>query len=350
MSGGASGFSPDPATANAVAVAAPYPKIELHVHLEATVRPARLLEIARRNDVRLPAKTEAGLARFCRVKDFDHFIRVWIRTTKALRHERDFHQIVMDYAADLAAQGCYYAEALFSPSEPMVRGTPWQESFEGYCSGAAEAREVHGVDIRFTPDITRDFPVEIAEHLVGWAVKYRERGVVGISLGGSEHRYPPALFARPFALARDGGLKAAPHAGEVAGTASVRGALDVLHADRLRHGVRAVEDPALLVDIATRGIVCDVTPTSNVLLGVVPSLAEHPLPRMLGAGVKCSISSDDPALMGTSLSHDCQAAVSLGHTPQGMFEHALGGVFCDDATKAWLRALGEAFDWAGATC
>ena len=96
-------------------------------------------------------------------------------------------------------------------------------------------------------------------------MRFRERGVLGVSLGGSEHRFPPELFARPFALAREGGLKAAPHAGEVAGPASVRAALDVLHADRLRHGVRAVEDPALLAEIAARGIVCDVTPTSNVL-------------------------------------------------------------------------------------
>ena len=340
MNGNASGAAAEPT---------PYPKIELHVHLEATVRPARLLEIARRNDVRLPARTEAGLRKFCRFTDFDHFIRVWIGTTKALRRERDFRQVVVDYAADLAAQGCVYAEALFSPSEPMMRGTPWQESFEGYCNGADEAREVHGVDIRFTPDITRDLPVEIADHLVGWAVKYRERGVVGISLGGSEHTYPPELFVRPFARAREGGLNAAPHAGEVAGPASVRGALDVLHADRLRHGVRAAEDPALLAEIAARGIVCDVTPTSNVLLGVVPSLAEHPLPRMLEAGVKCSVSSDDPVLMGTSLSRDCAAAVGLGHTAQGMFEHALGGAFCDDVTKARLRRFGDAFDWAGAT-
>ncbi len=344
MNGGASGGPP-----RAAAVAAPYPKIELHVHLEATVRPARLLEIARRNDVRLPAKTEAGLARFCRFKDFDHFIRVWIKTTKVLRRERDFREVVVDYAADLAAQGCFYAEALFSPSEPVARGTPWQECFEGYCSGADEAREMHGVDIRFTPDITRDFPVEIAEHLVEWAVRYRERGIVGISLGGSEHRYAPELFARPVALAREGGLKAAPHAGEVAGPASVRGALDVLHADRLRHGVRAVEDPALLAEIAARGVVCDVTPTSNVLLGVVPSLAAHPLPRMLAAGVKCSISSDDPVLMDTSLSRDCAVALSLGHTPRGMYEHAVRGVFCDDETKVRLRELSEAFDWAGAT-
>jgi len=135
---------------------------------------------------------------------------------------------------------------------------------------------------------------------------------------------------------------------EVAGPASVRGALDVLHADRLRHGVRAVEDPALLAEIAARGIVCDVTPTSNVLLGVAPSLAAHPLPRMLAAGVRCSISSDDPVLMDTTLSRDCAAAVALGHTPRGMFEHALGGVFCDDATKASLRQLGAAFDWQSA--
>jgi aminodeoxyfutalosine deaminase len=326
-----------------------YPKIELHVHLEATVRPARLLEIARRNDVRLPAKTEAGLARFCRPKGFGDFIRVWIKTTRALRRERDFHQIVVDYAADLAAQGCYYAEALFSPSEPVVRGTPWQETFEGYCAGADEAREVHGVDIRFTPDITRDFPVQIAENLVGWALRYRDRGVVGVGLGGSEHRYPPELFARPFALAREGGLKAAPHAGEVAGPASVRAALDVLHADRLRHGVRAVEDPVLLAEIAARGIVCDVTPTSNVLLGVCLSLDEHPLPRMLATGVRCSVSSDDPALMGTSLTHDCAAAVALGHTPRGMFEHALAGAFCDEAVKVRLRRHADAFDWARAT-
>ncbi|MFA4965656.1 MAG: adenosine deaminase, partial [Thermoleophilia bacterium] len=219
------------------AAPAPYPKIELHVHLEATVRPERLLEIGRRNDVRLPARSVAGLERFCRFTSFDHFVRVWIKTTRALRRERDFREIVVDYAAVAAAQGCVYIEALFSPSEPMARGTPWQEVFEGYCAGAQEARELHGVEIRFTPDITRDFPVEIADRLVEWAVKYRGRGVVGVSLGGSEHRFPPELFARPFAAAREGGLKAAPHAGELAGPASVRAALDVLHAARLRHGV-----------------------------------------------------------------------------------------------------------------
>lgn len=330
-------------------IAIAYPKIELHVHLEATVRPERLLEMARRNGVRLPADDAAGLKRFCRFTDFDHFIRVWIKTTRALCRERDFREVVVDYAADLAAQGCVYAEALFSPSEPVARrGTPWQEVFEGYCNGAQEALETHGVIIRFTPDITRDFPVDIADQLVSWAVRYRDRGVVGISLGGSEHAFAPELFERPFAVAREGGLKAAPHAGEMAGPESVRGALDVLHADRLRHGVRAAEDPMLVAELAARGVVCDVTLTSNVLTGAVPSLAEHPLPRLLAAGVRCSISSDDPVLMNTDLACECAIATGLGHTPRGMFDHAAGGAFCDDVVRARLRAVGEAFDWDSA--
>ncbi len=323
----------------------PYPKIELHVHLEATIQPERLLAIGRRNDVHLPARTVSGLRRFCRFRGFDEFIVVWVKTTGVLRHGMDFSQIVVDYAAELAGQGCLYAEPLFSPSEPVLRGVPWQEVFEGYCDGADEARERHGVELRFTPDITRNFPPDIGERLAAWAVRYRDRGVAGISLGGSEGRFPPAPFARAFAIAREGGLRAAPHAGETAGPASIRSALDDLHAERLRHGVRAVEDAALLTELAERAIVCDVTPVSNLRTGVVRTLSEHPLPAMLAAGVKCSIGSDDPALMQTSLSEDAAVAVRLGHTPRAMYEHAVAGAFCDDETRARLASVGEAFAW-----
>lgn len=328
--------------------ARPYPKIELHVHLEATVRPERLLELGGRNHVKLPSRSVDGLARFMRFRSFDEFIRVWIKTTRVLQHRWDFHQIVVDYAAELSAQGCFYAEPLFSPSEPVARGASWQEVFEGYCDGADEAREAHGVELRFTPDITRDFAPEIGERLVEWAVRFRDRGVAGISLGGSEYRFPPAPFARAFAIAREGGLKAAPHAGETAGPASIRSALVDLHADRLRHGVRAVEDPALLAELAQRGIVCDVTPMSNLRTGVVSSLDEHPLPALLAAGVRCSIGSDDPVLMQTSLTEDADVAVRLGHTPHAMYEHAVAGAFCDELTRARLKAAGATYDWAAA--
>jgi aminodeoxyfutalosine deaminase len=186
-----------------------------------------------------------------------------------------------------------------------------------------------------------------------WAVKYRERGVVALSLGGSERLVGPEKFGRTFAIARRGGLKAAPHAGEFAGgkagAASVRGALDVLKADRIRHGIRAVDDTALLAELAERGIVCDVTPISNVRTGAVSALDEHPLPAMLAAGVKCSIASDDPVLMQTDLAENCAAAVALGHTPRGMYEHALAGAFCNEETKAHLRRIGEAYEWGEAS-
>lgn len=325
--------------------AAPYPKIELHVHLEATVRPERLLELGRRNAVKLPARSVAGLKRFCRFSDFDRFITVWVKTTAVLRRRDDFRRIVVDYAEELAAQGCFYAEPLFSPSEPVLRGTSWREVFEGYCDGRDEALERHGVELNFTPDITRNFPPEVGEELAVWAVRFRDRGVAGISLGGSEHRFPPAPFARAFALAREGGLKAAPHAGETAGPASIRSALDDLHADRLRHGVRAVEDPGLLAELAGRGVVCDVTPVSNLRTGVVRSLDEHPLPAMLAAGVRCSIGSDDPVLMQTSLTRDSDVAAQMGHAPRAQYEHAVAGAFCDERTRARLRAVGDAYDW-----
>jgi aminodeoxyfutalosine deaminase len=329
--------------------AAPFPKIELHVHLEATVRPELLLVIARRNGVALPAQTPEGLREFYRCDTFEEFIQRWIRTSSALRSYDDFREVVVDYAGRLKAQGCVYVEALFSPSEPVLRGSSWEEVFEGYCDGAAEAAEVHGVEVRFTPDVTRDLPVLVGRRQARWAVKYRERGVVGLSLGGSERRVGPEKFRRTFQVAREGGLKAAPHAGEFAGgkggAPSIRGALDVLGAERIRHGIRAVDDAALLAELAERGIVCDVTPVSNLRTGAVAALEEHPLPAMLAAGVACSISSDDPILMHTDLAENCAVAVSLGHTPRRMFEHALAGAFCDEATKARLRRLGGEHDW-----
>ena len=321
-----------------------FPKIELHVHLEGSVRPATLLEIARRNGESLPADSEEGLRELFTFTGFEHFIQVWIVTTFVLQRARDFRQITVDYAAQAAAQGCVYIEGIFSPAEPVVRGVSWEEIFEGYCDGIEEARERHGVEMRLTPDITRVFDRELGEETALHAVSYRERGVVGIGLGGPED--PPEPFAGAFAVARAGGLGSVPHAGEAAGPASIWGALTALQADRIRHGIRAVEDPALLAELAARGTVLDVTPISNVRLGIVPSLEEHPLPRLRAAGVACSISTDDPGLMGTDLTQDYAAAARLGVSAREAYEAGLAGALCDEPTRQRLKAIGEAFDWA----
>ena len=324
----------------------PYPKIELHVHLEATVRPETLLEIARRNDFALPADTPEGIRDLYRFRDFDHFIEVWILTTNALQTADDFRQVVVDYAAEAARHGAVYIEAIFSPIERTWRGVSWDTLFGGYCDGAQEARELHGVDVLLTPDVTRGAPVEDGFELVRRATAYRERGIVGIGLGGEEALYPPEKFVDVFRLVREEGFASVPHAGEVVGPASIRGALDALGADRIRHGIRAVEDTSLLEELAERRVVLDITPISNLRTGVVGSLAEHPLPELLAAGIPCTVSTDDPEMFDTDLTREYEAALSLGVDPKALYDAGVEGALCGEETRGRLREIGEAYDWS----
>jgi aminodeoxyfutalosine deaminase len=326
--------------------ATPYPKIELHVHLEATVRPETLLEIARRNDFDLPVDTIEGLRDLYRFRDFDHFIEVWILTTNALRTEEDFRQIVVDYAEEAASHGAVYIEGIFSPIERTWRGVSWEDIFEGYCSGAQEAKELHGVEVRLTPDITRGAEPDDGIELVRRAAPYRDRGIVGIGLGGEEALHPPEKFEEAFRLVREEGFGSVPHAGEVVGPPSIWGAIDALAADRVRHGIRAVEDPELLRELAERQIVLDVTPISNLRTGVVRSLDEHPLPELVAAGIPCSVSTDDPEMFDTDLTREYEAVASLGLHPRQLYEAGAQGALCDEATRAELARIGADYDWA----
>jgi aminodeoxyfutalosine deaminase len=322
-----------------------FPKIELHVHLEGTIRAETILRLARRHGAELAAETPEELSALLQFQDFDNFIQAFLLVTGVLLHEDDFREILVEYAAEAATHGAAYLEGIFSPAQAVRRGVSWDSVFSGYCDGIEEARERHGVEVRLTPDVTRSFPLEIAEETARHAIAYRDRGVVGLGLGGYEAEFPPEPFARVFELARDAGLGSVPHAGEVAGPESVRGALDALAASRIRHGIAAVHDDDLMRELADRGIVLDVCPTSNVLTGVVRSLEEHPLPRLLAAGIACSISTDDPAFFNTDLTREHEAAWSLGLHPRETFASGVAGALCDDDTRERLRAAGKAFDW-----
>ncbi len=321
------------------------PKIELHVHLEGAVRPAALIEIAARNGMSLPSNDPAEIAELYRFRDFHHFMELWMMTTHVIRTEADFRQLVVSYAKEAAAHGAVYIEGIFTPCERVLGGASWDEVFSGFCDGAQQAREASGVEVRLTPDISRSFAPETAVDTARIAVKYRDRGIVGIGLGGPEVGFPPEPFAEAFRIAKDGGLGSVPHAGETEGVASVRGALDALGADRIRHGIRAADDPSLLTEIAERGVVCDVCPVSNLRLKAVASLEDHPLPVMLAAGVLCSISTDDPAMFETDLTRDYEAAAALGLSARAAYAAGVHGALCDDTTKARLRDIGAAFDW-----
>jgi aminodeoxyfutalosine deaminase len=313
------------------------PKIELHVHLEGSMRPATLLSIARRNGCPLPASDEAGLRKLYEFTDFAHFIDVWILTTNCLRTRDDFRQVAVDYAAEAASFGAVYLEAIFSPGERVERGLDWDEIFRGYCEGAVEARERHGVIMRYTVDIHRGLAPDLAEESARAAARYRDEGVLGFGIGGMETR-PLAPYLRAFEIARDGGLALVPHAGEAAGPESIRQVLDLAPV-RIRHGIRAVEDPDLLAEIVARGIVLDVCPTSNLRTGVVRAIGEHPLPALRAAGAQCTISTDDPAMFGTDLGQEYALAHRLGVTDAEAYVAGLAGALCDESARDHLAGL-----------
>jgi aminodeoxyfutalosine deaminase len=167
------------------------PKIELHVHLEGTVRAPTLLALARRNDVALPAATVEELEQLYRFRDFEHFIEVFTLAATVLRKADDFRQVMVGYATEAARHGAVYLEAIFSPGRAVALGASWDTIFSGYCEGAHQAEEEQGITVRLTPEIYRGQTVDEACEVARQAVRFRDQTVVGLGLGGREARHPP---------------------------------------------------------------------------------------------------------------------------------------------------------------
>ncbi len=280
------------------------PKVQLHCHLEGTVRAATFRELASRYGLdgeRVTGPLEQTYA----FATFREFLLTFAEVCKALRSPEDFARIATDYAADASTQGVRYAEIFISPSvwtffhrDLDVRAcvTAMRAVFEG-------EEERLGLEVAFICDLTRNFGVERALATARVAVELAEAGmgVVGIGLGGDEANFPPAAYLPAFQYARAHGLHVVAHAGEAAGPQSVRDALDILGAERIGHGVRALEDARLVAELAQRGVALELCPTSNRLTGAVPAGRPHPIAAFDERGVICTIDADDPALFSTSL-------------------------------------------------
>lgn len=325
------------------------PKVELHVHLEGSIRPATLLVLAERNRVNLPAHDLAGMREFYRFVDFEHFIQVYFAISRCLQTVQDFDLIAYEFGADMARQNIRYAEVTFTPHTHVTNtGLPFAEIMAGINHGRARAREDYGVEFSWILDIVRNNP-ETRHQVATWAASALDQGVVGLGLGGSEQGYPPEWFADAFCLAREAGLHSVPHAGEVAGPESVWGALHSLGAERLGHGVRSIEDPALVEVLQERQIPLEVCPTSNLCLGVYPSYQAHPLRRLADLGVWVTVNSDDPPMFGTDLVGEYQVLVNhMDYTPAEL-EHlslnALRASFMpDDRKEQWAQEFEAEFE------
>lgn len=277
------------------------PKVELHVHLEGSIRPATLLTLAERNNVALPASDLDGLREFYQFTDFGRFIRVYFTISGCLKTTADFSLIAYEFGADMARQNIRYAEVTFTPYTSVSNtGLPFDEILAGLNEGRARAQAEFGVEFAWVLDIVRDDP-DSRGQVAKWAASSVDQGVVGFGLGGIEVGHPPEWFADAYAVARGAGLHSVPHAGEVAGPDSVWGAIRALKAERIGHGVRSVEDPALLHYLRQQQIPLEVCPTSNLCLGVCASYQEHPIRRLWEEGLYVTVNSDDPPMFGTDL-------------------------------------------------
>jgi adenosine deaminase len=280
------------------------PKVELHVHLEGAMRPAILLELARRNGIELPARDEAGLKRWFRFRDFEHFVKIYLTCSSALRHPEDFELLALDFLAEQAYQKVVYSEVHFTIGTHIAAGKDGEAIRQALAAAISEGERRYGVVMRLIPDIVRNVGPALADTTLEWALAGRDSGVVALGLSGSEARFGNEPFARHFEAAAVAGLHRVAHAGEHAGADSIRSALDLCDPERIGHGVRAIDDPTLVAELARRRIPLEVCPTSNVALGVYPSIAAHPVDRLWKAGVPLSVNTDDPAFFGTNLTRE----------------------------------------------
>lgn len=283
-------------------------KCELHLHLEGSLRPGTMQALAAAHGLELDPVELAADYRF---RDFPHFIELFVRGLRLLRRTEDFVLITEALAAELVAQNVRYAEVTTTYFAHRSHGIPDADYTAGLDEGRRRAARL-GLEIGWIVDIPREVePPDsqvTADFILGPSAP---EGVVAIGCGGNEADYPPELFEQSFARVRAAGLGAVIHAGEVAGPASVWSALTAGQATRIGHGVRSIEDPALVAELAARGMVLEVCPTSNVLLGVVPSLAQHPIGALIDAGVQVTVNTDDPGYFGTTLTGELQTVADL---------------------------------------
>ena len=286
------------------------PKAELHVHLEGSIQPATLFALAHRNGVDLPVQTVEEMQRWFTFRDFNHFVDIFFAISRCLKTAEDYELTAYELGAALARQQVHYAEVTFSPStHAFSLDVPFDTFFAGLTRGRLRAQSEFGIDIRWVFDIVRDIPEEThnrqrAEYTLAVAKEGMNDGVVALGLGGAEVGHPPEQYTPWFEQARAAGLHSVPHAGETVGPASIWGAIQALGAERIGHGVRAIEDATLVDYLREHSIPLEVCPTSNICLGIYADMRKHPLPRLRAAGVPVTVNSDDPPLFNTTLTHE----------------------------------------------
>ena len=318
----------------------PVAKAELHVHLEGTAPPELVSRIAARNGVPIPPRLLGSDGRF-RYTDFLDFLRTYDLAASVFRTGEDYRDITYEYLCSCARGGAIYVELTASPDHARLVGLSDEEHLDGITRGIEDARRDSGIEGRILISAVRNFGPEQALRVACDAAEHPHPYVVGFSMAGDEAGFPAGYFAAAFEIAAGAGLGCTIHAGEWHGPESVRAALK-LPITRIAHGVRAIEDPELVAELAVRGTVLECCPTSNVVLGIYRSYEEHPLPQLHEAGIRVTLGSDDPPYFGASVAGEyAVCAERMGFSDSDLRDitaTAIDAAFCDADLKAELRS------------
>lgn len=333
---------------NLRALIAALPKVELHLHIEGTLEPEHVMALARQNGLALPYADAAALRRAYDFVDLQSFLDVYYLATSALREEEDFYAMTMAYLRRAHADNVVRAEIFFDPQSHTHRGVAMGTVVGGITRAMADGRALFGITTDLILCFLRHLSAADAAATLELALPHRAQ-LKAVGLDSSERGHPPGKFAEVFAAARAAGLRVVAHAGEEGPPSYIREALDVLRAERIDHGVRCLEDPALVARLAAEQIPLTVCPLSNVKLRVFESMDRHNLRALLDAGLRVTINSDDPAYFGGYLSDNYEAVASAhGLTAHEVVALARNGVLASFAEASAKEALLLRIDAAAA--
>lgn len=322
------------------------PKIDLHRHLEGAFRLTTLVEIAKREGIRVPASSVDELRPHVQVLDqapsFEGFLDKFRLLRRFYVSSDIIQRIAREAVLDAAEEGIVYLELRFNPLALARRqGFAFEEVVRWVVEAVADAEHATGVRTCLILQIPRDESLAVAHEIVEVAIAHFGPWVRGIDLAGNEAVHPPKAFSGPFDRAQQAGLNMTVHAGEGAGAESVRDAVLYLHPQRIGHGIRSIEDPHVIQMLCERGLTLEVCPTSNLHTGVVSSLAEHPLMELLDLGVRATLNTDDPSVSATNLTAECVLAVrEMGLTAtrvHAMLRQSVEAAFVPPEEKPRLR-------------
>ncbi len=326
------------------------PVAELHIHIEGALEPELLVKLARRNGTWMPTLDVDELRAQYRFHGLRSFLDLHYANMRVLKIEPDFYDLARGYLARAAAAGVRRAEIFFDPQTHLANGVPLEEVFGGLTAALADGARDHAISADLIPCFQRDLGADAADAILRACLPFRDQ-FIGVGLDSTEVGYPPSLFTEVYKLAAAEGLRLVAHAGEEGGPDYVREALDLLGVERVDHGVRSMEDPALVARLRDERIALTVCPLSNVALRVVAARGEHMLPSMLDAGLLATVNSDDPAYFNGYVD-DNLAAVrhAFGYDDAQMAalaRNSFDACFAPEADKRRWHA--EVDDWLAAS-